>query len=349
MESYNPTSESGQMSARSSGSSGTGGKRPDLRKPLAKNTYLGGFHFEHLIGRGSFSLVYSAVEKSTGERVVIKEYYPKHYGKRRRNGAVVARKGKRQIAFNEGFKQFFNEAMALKRICHPNLLNTYNFFNANNTAYMVSLNQSGRDLRWFLSSFREPLDQALMYKIYLPIFSALSFLHRSNLLHLDMKPANILLQPNGESMLLDLGAAQRIDRPGSRHRKPIVTHGYAPPEQYQKNGRLGPWTDIYALGASMYCTITRRSPAKSKDSEQPPELDIDHYSSLYPPAMLKAINRSLVYDVDARYSTIDAFAASLLEDSDWATLLEYEASEMAYDRFAAERPEAQSEPLRSAA
>ena len=247
MEHDTSIAESGQISTRSSGSSGTGGKRPDLRKPLARNAFLNGFHFEHLIGRGSFSLVYSAVEMSTGKRVVIKEYYPKHYGKRRRNGEVIARKGKRQVAFHEGFKQFFNEAMALKRISHPNLLNTYNFFNANNTAYMVSLNQSGRDLRWFMTSFREPMDQALIYKIYLPIFSALSFLHRSNLLHLDMKPANILLQPNGETQLLDLGAAQRIDSTGKRHRKPIVTHAYPPPQQYRKNARQAPRTDDNAL------------------------------------------------------------------------------------------------------
>ena len=349
MEYFKPIADSDQSSARSSGCCSSGGKSPDLRIPLSRNTLLNGFLFTKLIGRGSFSLVYAAVEMSTGADVVIKEYYPKHYGTRRSNSEVSPLKGKKQIAFNEGFKQFFNEAMALKRIRHPNLLSTHQFFNANNTAYLVSLNQSGRDLRWFLSSFRESLDEASLYKIFLPILSALSFLHRSNLLHLDLKPANILLQPNGESLLLDLGAAQRIDSPGKRHRKPIVTHGFAPPEQYERNGEMGAWTDIYAVGASLYCCLARRRPVKSKGSGVVSGLDVDKYGTFYQSSLIKAINRSLSSATGDRYQTIDEFAAALLEDTEWATLLEYEASVMAYDRFSIEEMNLQNDPIRSAA
>ncbi len=307
--------------------------RPDPRVPLPANTDLEDYKFERVIGRGSFSLVYRAIEKSTGNEVVIKEYFPKHFSIRKEDNTIVPLDGKKLFTFSEGFKQFFNEAMALNKISHPHVLKTHNMFRANKTAYLVSLNIGGRDLKWFLSTVREPMDEALVLKVFMPILSALNFLHGAQLLHLDIKPANILLQPNSESLLLDFGAAQRMNSSKRINNMQTLTHGFAPPEQYDKKKLLGPWTDIYAVAATLYYSIACRPPAKSKDNDAESRLSLEQYSGKYEPHLLQAVNRCLTYDPATRFDNVDNFAAALLDNSRWETLRDYEMDVMKYDRF----------------
>jgi len=307
--------------------------KPDPRVPLIEGSILEDYKFGKVIGRGSFSLVYSAMELSTNREVVIKEYFPKHFALREGPDTIVALDGKKLFTFTEGFKQFFNEAMALNKISHPHVLKTHNMFRANKTAYLVSFNIGGRDLKWFLTTVREPMDQALIYKVYMPILSALNFLHEAQLLHLDIKPANILLQPNSESLLLDFGAAQAMSSSKRINNMQTLTHGFAPPEQYDKSRSLGPWTDIYAVAATLYFSITCKPPAKSKDSPTESQLDIDKHQDRYKPHLLRAINRSLAYDAGNRFDSVDEFAAALLKGSQWETLRDYEMDVMGYDRF----------------
>lgn len=307
--------------------------RSDPRAPLPGNTDLEGYNFERVIGRGSFSLVYRAIEKSTGNEVVIKEYFPKHFSIRKEDHTIVPLDGKKLFTFSEGFKQFFNEAMALNKISHPHVLKTNNMFRANKTAYLVSLNIGGRDLKWFLSTVKAPMNEALILKVFMPILSALNFLHGAQLLHLDIKPANILLQPNSESLLLDFGAAQRMNSSKRINNMQTLTHGFAPPEQYDKHKSLGPWTDIYAVAATLYYGIACKPPAKSKDNETESRLDLGQYKDRYEPHLLQAVNRCLTYDPDTRFDNVDEFAAALLNGSKWKSLRDYEMQVMRYDRF----------------
>ncbi len=307
--------------------------KPDPRTPLPTNTELEDYRIERVIGRGSFSLVYRALEKGTGHQVVIKEYFPKHFSIRKEDNTVVPLDGKKLFIFSEGFKQFFNEAMALNKISHPHVLKTHNMFRANKTAYLVSLNIGGRDLKWFLSSVHEPMNQALVFKVFMPILSALNFLHGAQLLHLDIKPANILLQPNSESLLLDFGAAQRMNSSKRINNMQTLTHGFAPPEQYDKKKSLGPWTDIYAVAATLYYSIACKPPAKSKNSENESKLSLEKYSTSYEPYLLHAVNRCLAYDPNTRFDNVDEFAAALLDGSNWDSLQDYELDVMNYDRF----------------
>lgn len=320
-----------------------GGTRPDPRIPLAENFDLEGYTMQRVIGRGSFSLVYRAVENSTGHEVVIKEYFPKHFSIRKGDNTIVPLDGKKLFTFSEGFKQFFNEAMALNKISHPHVLKTHNMFRANKTAYLVSLNIGGRDLKWFLSTIHEPMDQALVFKVFMPILSALNFLHGAQLLHLDIKPANILLQPNSESLLLDFGAAQKMNSSKRINNMQTLTHGFAPPEQYDKKKSLGPWTDIYAVAATLYYGIACRPPAKSKDNEKESRLSLDEYGDRYDPHLLQAVNRCLTYDPSTRFDNVDDFAAALLADSKWESLRDYELEVMGYDRFKESTRESQHE------
>ncbi len=309
------------------------GSRPDPREPLPRNTLLEGYNIERVIGRGSFSLVYRAVEISTGNEVVIKEYFPKYFSIRKDGNTIAPLDGKKLFTFSEGFKQFFNEAMALNKISHPHVLKTNNMFRANKTAYLVSLNIGGRDLKWFLGTVQEPMSQAFVFKVFMPILSALNFMHGAQLLHLDIKPANILLQPNSESLLLDFGAAQRMNSSKRINNMQTLTHGFAPPEQYDRKKSLGPWTDIYAVAATLYYAIACKPPAKSKDNDSESKLDLNKYSAHYEPHLLQAVNRCLTYDPSTRYDNVDEFAAALLDGSKWESLRDYEMDAMKYDRF----------------
>ncbi|MCP4008140.1 MAG: serine/threonine protein kinase [Proteobacteria bacterium] len=323
--------------------------KPDLRKPLTENTTLHGYRIRKFIGRGSFSLVYKAVEMSTMLNVVIKEYFPKHYAGRRENGEVVSIGGKNALAFNEGLNQFHNEALALKHLKHPNVLNASGFFRANETAYLVTVDNNGRDLKWFLSTARQPLDQDMLYKVIMPILSALNFLHEKQLLHLDVKPANILLQPNGKSLLLDFGAARFINN-GSRFiNKQVLTHGFAPPELYDKNRQIGPWTDVYSTAATLYFSICIKIPASSKNCKIAPRLSIDRYGANYHLTLLRAINRALKFEPSERFDSADEFALALLEGSKWINLLDYEVDVMAYNRFDSSIKHAEEELISFAA
>ncbi len=319
----------------------------DPRAPLAENTEIDGYRFGKVLGRGSFSLVYRAVEISTNQNVVIKEYFPKHFAERKADDKIVAFKGKKRITYNEGFKQFYSEALALRKISHPNVLSTNNLFRANQTAYLVSSNHDGRDLRWFLNSFKEPLNQDLIYKVFMPILSALNFLHNAQLLHLDIKPANILLQPNSESLLLDFGASQSMSSSKRINQMQTLTHGFAPPEQYDKNRALGPWTDIYAVGATLYYAIACKPPAKSKDNVVASSLNLKQHQDEYHLSLLETVNRALSHDAAARFENIDDFAVALLKGSDWADLEDYETKVMGYDRSASSTKKSRDELIRS--
>ena len=306
----------------------------DRRVPLPEGTKLAGYRIGKVLGAGSFSVVYKGTELETGRHVAVKEYFPKRFAERNSDGLISPIAGQKKENFKEGFRLFYGEAKALEKIVHPSVLHMHSLFRANRTAYMVSNNEGGRDLKWFLASLRNPLDQDLVYKVFLPILSALNSLHNTKTLHLDVKPANILLQPNGKSMLLDFGAARAMfpeDRVGKTQ---IVTHGFAPPEQYGKNRALGAWSDIYALAATMYFSIVGKMPSKSKGSAKCSSIDIIKYGRAYSSATLEAINQALSYDASVRFDSIDKFAEAFLRGSEWFSLQDFEIREMGFDRYA---------------
>lgn len=304
----------------------------DPRVPLLAGTQLEGYLIGKVLGVGSFSVVYNGTEIETGRHVAVKEYFPKRFAQRMNNGLIAPMTGQNSEKFREGFKLFCSEAKALEKIEHPNVVNMYRLFLANKSAYLVSSYAGGRDLKWFLTSAKKLLDQQLVYKIFLPILSALNCLHNTQTLHLDIKPANILLQPNGNSLLLDFGAARAIKEEDRVGKPRIVTHGFAPPEQYVKNRTLGPWTDIYALAATMYFSIVGKLPCKSKDSSISSSIDIMKYGRAYSSATLESINRALSYEESTRFLDIDHFAEALLKGSEWYSLQDFEIREMGFDR-----------------
>ncbi|GJL84070.1 MAG: hypothetical protein DHS20C01_37040 [marine bacterium B5-7] len=269
---------------------------------------LEGYRISEVLGGGGFSLVYLANEESDGQQVVIKEYCPKGLVTRGTGGVVEPMSDKARGAFVQGMKQFFNEASALANLKHPNIVNVSNIFRANGTVYMVMSYELGRDLRWFIKQCNGQLDQPFMLKVFPAIAAGLSALHDASFLHLDVKPANILLRASGSPLLLDFGAAQTASSGERFSSFQTLTHGFAPPEQYNE-GEMGPWSDIYALGATMYACVTGKSPppALKRQSQDAIEALTSVYADQYSFPMLRAIEWSLRLNHRERPTSVRVF------------------------------------------
>lgn len=286
----------------------------ELKHALPNGYILEGYRIEKPIGGGGFSLVYLAFHIRTKSKVVIKEYFPADMCSRIPGGKVTPISEKEATAFHVGIKRFFSEGMALSKLKHPNIVHVTNFFRTNSTVYMVMNYQRGRDLRWFIKRYRGRLSEQFILTVFPKVLLGLKELHTHSFLHLDIKPPNILLRAAGEPLLLDFGAVQKAE-PGTRYRGvQTLTHGFAPIEQYEE-GEMGPWSDLYAIGATMYATITGKAP--------PPSLHRRKYDKLIPLSkshnrkyskpLLEAIDWSLTLDYQQRPQSVDAFTELLLK------------------------------------
>ena len=237
-------------------------RRP--KNTLPKGQMLSHYRIEKPIGGGGFSIVYLAIDEKTGEPVAIKEYLPSNQAQRGEESRVEPITEQTATAFRQGIKRFFDEAAALAKINHPNIVRVINFFRANNTVYMVMRYEHGKDLRWYIKRKNGHLSENVLRAIFPPLLLGLRDVHNNNLLHLDIKPANIFLRPGGNPLLLDFGAARNSvveNRPTGPY---TLTLGFAPIEQHL-GGHVGPWSDVYAIGASMWSCISGRPPPPATD------------------------------------------------------------------------------------
>ncbi len=270
----------------------------NTRKPLSNGFILDGYRIEKVIGGGGFSFVYLAYHIRTKAKVVIKEYFPHDLVERIPGGRVEPIASENLTQFRQGLKRFFSEGMALSKLKHPNIVHVSNFFRANNTVVMVMDFKQGRDLRWFVKRTKGRLGEKFLLAVFPRILEGLRELHAMEFLHLDIKPANILLSAGGEPLLLDFGAVQHL-KPGERYSGvQTLTHGYAPPEQYDR-GPMGPWSDLYSLGMTMRTCITGK----------------------HPPTVLERRERDTVMPVSKTHSR--KYGAHILEAIDWAGELDH--------------------------
>jgi serine/threonine protein kinase len=225
---------------------------------LAAGYQLRQYRIERVLGGGGFSIVYVAQDTQNQRQVVIKEYLPGKEAHRTDGETVESISAEANSTFRQGIKRFFDEAGSLAKINHPNIVRVVDFFRDNNTVYLVMLYEEGKDLRWYIKRHGGRLSEKFIRTVFPQLLLGLRELHANNLLHLDIKPANIFLRPGGKPLLIDFGAAQpayRGDRAQAAH---TLTLGYAPIEQHRR-GHLGPWTDLYAIGASMWTCMSGKS------------------------------------------------------------------------------------------
>ncbi len=179
----------------------------------------------------------------------------------RTEGDIVrASSAENLTSFRYGMKCFFEEGRALAKINHPNVVRVLNFFRANETVYMVMRYERGRTLQQQIQMRQDQMSERLVRHVFMHLLNGLREVHTHKLLHLDIKPANIYLRTDGTPVLLDFGAARQTLTSAKPKLAPMYTPGFAAPEQYRDPDRLGPWTDVYGVGASMFACLAAFAP-----------------------------------------------------------------------------------------
>jgi serine/threonine protein kinase len=237
----------------------------DSRSSLPRGTLLDGcYRMDRVIGSGGFGITYLAEDTKLRTRVAIKEYYPAEFGVRDVGLSVRPTSERHKQTFDWGRTRFLEEASTLARFRHASIVRVTRVFETNSTAYMIMDFEEGRSLEAWLSSLGRAPTQEEMDRISLPLLDALELMHAQNFLHRDIAPDNVIVRADGTPVLLDFGAARRAVAEMSRSLTGIIKTGYSPFEQYASDARLqGPWSDLYAFGATLYRAISGKAPEEA--------------------------------------------------------------------------------------
>jgi serine/threonine protein kinase len=279
---------------------------------------VGDFRIERVLGAGGFGITYLATETALARQVTIKEYFPSDFAARNEDLGAVPRSSDSAGDYQWGLDRFLDEAQTLALFDHRNICRVYRYFRANNTGYMVLHFEEGASLKGWIKGLGRAPRQAELDLIIAPLLEALEIVHAADFLHRDIAPDNIMVRTDGSPVLIDFGSARGDIAQHSRKVSALVKPGYSPYEQYAETGKQqGPWTDIYALGATLYHCVTGKRPPDSpsrivKDEYVPAK---DAALSSYRPKFLAAIDRSLMLDIDKRPPTVHAWRAELLANA----------------------------------
>ncbi|HMU99540.1 MAG TPA: serine/threonine-protein kinase [Rhodocyclaceae bacterium] len=280
-------------------------------QPLPPGTVIDTYRVEKLISRGGYSLVYLARDSEEG-LVVIKEYLPDALATRAAGSLEPQVNPEGQGKFNTGMRSFLEEAKLLARIRHPNVVSVLNFSKAHGTAYLVMRHEEGCSLHEHIvrkAKAGAPIREEFLRGVFVRLLAGLREVHKQKLLHLDLKPANIFLRRDGNPVLLDFGAARWGLGEAQVNLGNIYTLGFAAPEQQQADGELGPWTDIYAIGATLYSClsggVTPLAADRRLKGEVLPPAEV-RWARQYSPQLLELIDWCLRLPIMARPQSIYA-------------------------------------------
>lgn len=260
------------------------GQMPTLANPpLPEGTQLESYRIVRMLAAGGFSFVYLAHDENEAP-VAIKEYR-------------IAEDD--PVKFNHGMRCFFEEGRALARLSHPNVVRVLNFFRANETVYLVMRYERGRSLQEHVRKRGGALEERWVRNTFVELLNGLREVHSNKLMHLDIKPGNVYIRNDGTPLLIDFGAARHTLSGEGVALPPTYTPGFASPEQHTRRELLGPWSDIYSVGATMYASLAGAVP--------------------------QAANRRLEDDelVPARRAFRGRYSAELLDIIDWCMRLDH--------------------------
>ena len=262
------------------------------------------------IGEGGFGITYIGMDLNLEVKVAIKEYYPQGAAVRdcRTNDSTVWSYSKStQVFFEEGREKFINEAKTIAKFRNvPEIVGVIDFFRENQTAYIVMEYLDGQTLKQYLKvkGGKIPADELL--RMMKPLIASLGKLHAQGLIHRDISPDNIMIMKDGSIKILDFGGARDFVSQNGKSMSVLVKHGYAPEEQYRSRGDQGPWTDVYALCATMYRCITGKIPPEALDRLYEDELKpISSFGVNCPKYIEEAIIKGLSVRKDGRYQSME--------------------------------------------
>lgn len=293
---------------------------------LPQGTILNGkYIIGRVLGQGGFGITYLAAEWKSGisnglaeNLVAIKEFFPETLASRSNAVLVSTFGGSKDADFAYGKTAFEDEANTLANLDGiPNIVRVYEAFQENNTAYFAMEYVRGNSLEERISAYGEKIAWEEASKILTPVMEALCAVHKSGVIHRDIKPENIVIGANNVVKLLDFGAARYSVGEKTHSLTVLLTPGFAPKEQYFRNGKQGPWTDVYAMAATIYYAITGVKPPEAL------ERDDDGGDNLIPPNRLNAglsaaqeavLLKGLAISSQERWQTMEEFKQHLLKN-----------------------------------
>lgn len=224
------------------------------------------YRIEKVLGEGGFGITYLATDTSLDINVAIKEYFPAGFVTRESNfsNTVSFFSGNKKDVFISGKEKFIQEARVLGKLSHlPGIVSIRDYFQENNTAYIVMEYLNGITLKDYLIQQGGMLSVEHTLQLLQPVLLSLAEVHNQGLIHRDISPDNIMLLPNNQVKLLDFGAARNVENADAKSLSVLLKPGYAPEEQYRSRGIQGSWTDVYAFCATIYKCITGTLPQES--------------------------------------------------------------------------------------
>ena len=273
---------------------------------------------QYLIGRvlgapGGFGVTYLAWDISLATPVAIKEYMPRALVARDPNRSTVLphSQGDEEL-FRYGLEQFLDEARLLAQFDHLNIVRVRSFFEANATGYLVMDYYRGMNLAEYVKQSGKLLAKPALW-VMMPILDGLREVHERGVLHRDIKPQNIyIIAERRRSILLDFGAARAAMQGRSQGLTAVLTEGFAPYEQYDRHGQQGPWTDIYACGATLYHMLTGQVPPSAFERKIREQLiPLEHLIPDLPPSVCNGVMQALAVEPQQRPQDVRTFQSLL--------------------------------------
>jgi len=222
-----------------------------------------------VLGEGGFGITYLGYDLTLEMKIAIKEYYPSGYVTREvQNGnTVTAFTGEREEFYRNGKEKFIKEARTLAKFSNlPGIVSVRDYFEANNTSYIIMEYLDGETLKSYLRGAGGRMPLATVLEMMQPVIRSLEEVHKKGLIHRDISPDNIMILKNGNMKLLDFGAARAVGgAEADRSLSVMLKPGYAPEEQYRTHGNQGPWTDLYAICGTIYKCLTGKAPLEAME------------------------------------------------------------------------------------
>ena len=296
-------------------------------RALPPGTMIQEYRLEKVIGQGSFGIIYLAKNTFLPETVAIKEFLPDELADRVEGSRVVPKSDDMNAMYEEVLNKFLMEARTLYELAQPlphkNIVRVMRYIEANGTGYMVMDYERGEPLTDKLEDPHPTLSEEELSAILFPLLDGLERVHDANVIHRDIKPDNILIRADGSPVLIDFGAARRRRPDGEKTQFPVFTPNYAAPEQYYDMGEQGKWTDIYALGATLYRAVTGNVPTNASErlNGKPYQPAVEAGAGAFSPAFLAAIDSALALQPQDRPQSIAEWRALFKQQSDDATVV----------------------------
>lgn len=284
--------------------------QPESQIYIKPGTIINNFVFGRVLGHGGFGITYIGYDQVNNRKVAIKEYLPAELATRNSESLqVTIFTGEKAETFRVGIDKFKREAATIRQFADfPGIVDGYEVFEANNTAYFVMEYIEGVTLKDYISQKGGKLPFNTVRVILIPIMDALSEMHRKDIMHRDISPDNIYITQDKQVKLLDFGAARQAIGDHNKSLSVVLKHGFTPKEQYFTKGNQGPWTDVYALGATAYYMLTGKVPQPALDRlEQDKLLPVSSFIYDINPEIDGIFAKVLALDEMNRFQSVDIF------------------------------------------